>query len=497
MEKNERQPSKEPHAVVESSLGRAALSIGVFCSARDLSEELTHPARELGRLVGERGHDLVWGGSDIGTMHVISHEAREAGARIIGVTTESLSRSQHKTADEMIVASTLSDRKMVLVEKSDALVVLAGGTGTLDEVADVIERKKFGHHYKPIVFLNSAGFYEGLKMQFDRMEEENMLNRPLSDIVNFVSTPEDAMELIEKMQAEHLRTILDTHGLTEQAKISGGHSGAALYRARNEDGERFVIKVSEDKISTKEIKSNTKAYKAIDEASLGDLIPDIQTGEDPAGRKYILMPDLGETMTSRARSEVGADYRTFLEEVEKIFIYTLQDNRRDHIGSIDDTKTMLKQFLASIKLSGIADQDILDATDRIDSERLSSDKASLFLLDFTPDNVFVHEGKVQFIDPWEQPTYKGSSIISLAQFQTLSSDVYDLPGAKDSEPLFERLFNLMGEKLELTNEQVEKQRMLGAALQFSLSSFTRINSDPDRAIKYYKKSYETIRKLVD
>lgn len=494
-----RQPETDVfnEAQVARQLGERALSIGVFCSARDLSETLTEPARELARLIGEQGHDLVWGASDIGAMHVISSEARLAGAKIIGITTESLSKSQHKSADEMIIAKDLSERKMILVERSDALVVLPGGTGTLDEVADVIERKKFGHHYKAIIFLNSGGFYDGLKAQFDRMESEGLLNRPVTDIVNFVSTPKAAMDLMENKQSEHMREILTRHDMVEHAEFTAGHSGALLYRTRSTKGERFVIKVSNDKTSSKEVKSNLRAYKGIQEAGLASVVPKIINGEDSDGRKYIVMPDLGETFTEQARSEVGVDYGDFLSGVGRLLHSAIRSNDRPvHTESLSASRTALKEYQASLKVGGLTDQQMLDTIDAINLDDLVSERSSFFLLDFTPDNVFVHGEQVQFIDPWEQPTFRGSPIPNLAQFQTLARDIYNLPGAKDADKQFEEMFGKMAEALNLTEEKMNKQRLLGSALQYSLSAFTRMNSIPEEAQEYYQQSVRAVSKLV-
>ncbi|WP_052398066.1 TIGR00730 family Rossman fold protein [Streptomyces sp. NRRL F-5123] len=145
------------------------MNIGVFLSASDLGEQYTEPAREFGKLIGAGGHALVWGGSESGLMKVLADSVQEAGGRLVGVSVEFLQHKARKNADEMIVTTDLATRKAELLRRSDAVVVMVGGTGTLDEATEILELKKHGLHSKPVVLLNSAGFYDGLELQLRRM----------------------------------------------------------------------------------------------------------------------------------------------------------------------------------------------------------------------------------------------------------------------------------------------------------------------------------------
>ncbi|MFI0897862.1 TIGR00730 family Rossman fold protein [Streptomyces sp. NPDC020983] len=172
------------------------MNIGVFLSAADLSEEYTQPAREFGKLMGEGGHTLVWGGSESGLMKVLADSVQEAGGRLVGVSVEFLQHKARKNADEMIVTVDLAARKAELLRRSDALVVMVGGTGTLDEATEILELKKHGLHSKPVVLLGSAGFYDGLELQLRRMDAEGFLPLPLSQLVHFASDGADALAYI-------------------------------------------------------------------------------------------------------------------------------------------------------------------------------------------------------------------------------------------------------------------------------------------------------------
>lgn len=172
------------------------LNICVFCSAADLDEVYTAAAREFAELIGKRGHTLVWGGSDVGLMKVMADGVQGAGGRLVGISVEFLQHKARADADEMIVTASLAERKALLLERADAVVVLVGGTGTLDEATDIVELKKHGMHGKPVVVLNTAGFYDGLRQQMARMDAEGFLPVPLAELVTFADDADRAVSAL-------------------------------------------------------------------------------------------------------------------------------------------------------------------------------------------------------------------------------------------------------------------------------------------------------------
>ncbi len=159
------------------------MNICVFLSAADLDERYTRPAREFAELVGKGGHTLVWGGSDAGLMKVVADGVSESGGRLVGISVGFLRDWARKAADEMVIAKDLAERKALLLARSDAVVVMAGGLGTLDEATEILELKKHGLHAKPVVLLNTVGFYDGLMVQLRRMEAEGFLPVALDELV--------------------------------------------------------------------------------------------------------------------------------------------------------------------------------------------------------------------------------------------------------------------------------------------------------------------------
>ncbi|OBF22122.1 TIGR00730 family Rossman fold protein [Mycolicibacterium conceptionense] len=171
---------------------------GVFLSAADLDERYTEPARAFAELLGKGGHTLVWGGSDKGLMKVVADEVQAAGGRLVGISVEFLRQQARVGADEMVITADLSQRKALLLERSDALMVMPGGLGTLDEATEILELRKHRRHDKPVVLLNTAGFYDGLVLQLRRMEQDGFLPVPLDQLVFVAEEPAAAMEYLER-----------------------------------------------------------------------------------------------------------------------------------------------------------------------------------------------------------------------------------------------------------------------------------------------------------
>jgi uncharacterized protein (TIGR00730 family) len=171
-------------------------TITIFCSASDLENKYVKPAEEFARLLPRNGYDLVWGGSNTGLMKAVASAVKKSGGKLIGVSVEFYKHLLREDADEKIIAKTLGERKATMLLRGDAIAVLVGGIGTLDEVTEVIELRKQGHHNKPIVILNTENFYEGLKMQLQKMKNDGFIPNNLDELVYFADTPQEAINYI-------------------------------------------------------------------------------------------------------------------------------------------------------------------------------------------------------------------------------------------------------------------------------------------------------------
>lgn len=174
------------------------MRIAVFCSQYDVAEKYRFAATTLAQLIADQGHSLVWGGADEGLMGLIARTAKRGGSRVIGVIREQIKSKAYKNADEMIVVKDAKEMNLGLIERGDAIVVLPGGIGTLNELTEVLRMVKNGLLDKCIAVVNTNKFYAGFKQQLQKMHDEGFLSDDVMQSVYFAHTPEDAMKYIQQ-----------------------------------------------------------------------------------------------------------------------------------------------------------------------------------------------------------------------------------------------------------------------------------------------------------
>ena len=147
-------------------------NICVFASAsNDLAEVYYKDAQKLGRLIAELGYGVVYGGSRRGLMYACAGAVKEAGGKVYGIMPEKLANiglANPEDCDEFYVTKGMRERKAKLDELSDAVVAIAGGFGTLEEISEMITQKQLGYSNKPIVILNTNGLYNSLVDFFEK-----------------------------------------------------------------------------------------------------------------------------------------------------------------------------------------------------------------------------------------------------------------------------------------------------------------------------------------
>lgn len=181
------------------------MNICVFSSSSNaIADVYVNEAIDLARLIGQSGYCLINGGSNVGTMDVITREAGKYGAKTIGIIPEKLRdfnlASIH--AHEIIVSGDMMDRKFKMREMSDAFIALAGGFGTLEEILEVITLKQLGYHHKAVVFINTNGFYNDLFRQFEKSYDEKFAKENYRKLYFIANNSAEAMNYLMNYQPE-------------------------------------------------------------------------------------------------------------------------------------------------------------------------------------------------------------------------------------------------------------------------------------------------------
>ena len=149
-------------------------SVAIFCAASEnIAPGYFEAAAEVGAMLGRLGKTMVYGGARFGLMEATAKAAKAAGARIVGVVPDILVERDRvsRLLDEQVGCSNLSERKDIMLERSDVLVALPGGVGTLDEIFHVLAAATIGYHTKRVVLYNVNGFWNALLAAVDEMSQ--------------------------------------------------------------------------------------------------------------------------------------------------------------------------------------------------------------------------------------------------------------------------------------------------------------------------------------
>ncbi|MBR5851864.1 MAG: TIGR00730 family Rossman fold protein [Bacteroidaceae bacterium] len=147
-------------------------SVAIFCAASEnIAPGYFEAVAEVGAMLGRLGAAMVYGGARFGLMEATAKAAKVAGAHIVGVVPDILVERGRVSSllDEQVGCRNLSERKDIMLERSDLLVALPGGVGTLDEIFHVLAAATIGYHTKRVVLYNVNGFWNSLNATLDGM----------------------------------------------------------------------------------------------------------------------------------------------------------------------------------------------------------------------------------------------------------------------------------------------------------------------------------------
>ena len=177
-------------------------NISIFCGAHEGNNPIyAQEAKNIAEIIAKKGINVVFGGGDVGLMKIVSDTALDNGVKALGISLRSLYELElsNPRLDEVIVAETLLDRKDVFMQRSDAFIVLPGGVGSLDELAEVMASNQLGIINKPIGILNTAGYYDHLIAWMHKAVDEGFI----SDAnFNELIITDSCEELVERIICE-------------------------------------------------------------------------------------------------------------------------------------------------------------------------------------------------------------------------------------------------------------------------------------------------------
>lgn len=176
-------------------------SICIFCgSSKGFSPIYSEAARHVGKLLAKKNILLVYGAGNVGLMGEAADAALAAGGKVLGVIPGFLKKWEvcHSGLTELIVTETMHQRKWIMEERSDAVIVLPGGFGTLDEFFEILTWKQLKLHHKPIGLLNINGFYDSLIAHARKMTEEGFIKESNLELFCVAKTIEELLDKMEK-----------------------------------------------------------------------------------------------------------------------------------------------------------------------------------------------------------------------------------------------------------------------------------------------------------
>lgn len=177
--------------------------IVVYCGANKGTNPIYKEQAELlGKTFAARNIQLIFGGGRVGIMGIIADAVLAHGGQVIGVIPSFLQTKEvaHDGLTQMFVVATMHERKKVMEEMADGVIVLPGGYGTLDEFFEMLTWAQLGLHNKPLGILNVNGYYNPLMLQLDKMVEENFLKQANRDMILISNELNDLLEKMHSYQ---------------------------------------------------------------------------------------------------------------------------------------------------------------------------------------------------------------------------------------------------------------------------------------------------------
>lgn len=175
------------------------MNITVYLGANEGTDPaLKRAVRELGTWIGESGNSLVYGGSKSGLMGEIAKSVLDAGGNVIGVEPQFFIDEgfQYDRLTELIVTKDMSERKNKMIELGDAFIAFPGGTGTLEEITEIMSKVSLKQLKAPCILYNLNGFYNSLKELLQHMIEKDLSSKERQNGIYFAENLDTIKQIL-------------------------------------------------------------------------------------------------------------------------------------------------------------------------------------------------------------------------------------------------------------------------------------------------------------
>ena len=172
----------------------------VYCaSSSQLDSIYINAAKELGKLLAQNNIEIVYGAGSVGLMGNLANSALENGGKVTGVIPKFMVELEwaHKGITDLKIFESMPERKNLLIDGTDAVIALPGGSGTLEELLEVISLKRLGIYLNPIVILNTGGYFDPLIEQLNRCIEHRFMDTKHKSMWVVIKQPEGLFKAIE------------------------------------------------------------------------------------------------------------------------------------------------------------------------------------------------------------------------------------------------------------------------------------------------------------
>ena len=169
-------------------------------SSRTIDAIFTEAGYALGFQLARRGYGLVFGGGDTGMMGAVARGAHDGGAHVTGIAPSffNVDGILYPLSDEVIYTETMRQRKQKMEDMSGAFIVSPGGIGTFEEFFEILTLKQLGRTKKPLIILNTAGYYDDMLAMMRHSAGTHFLTPETFDLIYVTDTPEGALDYIAR-----------------------------------------------------------------------------------------------------------------------------------------------------------------------------------------------------------------------------------------------------------------------------------------------------------